>query len=337
MKEVTIVGGGLSGLSLGIALRGMGVPVRVCEAGNYPRHRVCGEFINGVTKATLENLGVAGVFSDVRRHRTTRWYHEGQPLYAAELGHPALGISRHVLDSRLAELFVDRGGKLQTGCRMDRTSAEGQVWAAGRKPDRESRWLGLKVHVRDLAMTADLEMHLGSSGYVGLAPVEEGKVNVCGLFRKQSADGRGVGLLWDYLKRNGLGPLAERLAAVEADEESFIGVNSFRLGLQAAAEKECVLGDAESMIAPFTGNGMSMAFEAAEVASEALREYAAGRNDWATTRARVRGRLRARFRTRLATARMVHPLLFSRFGKTILSVSARVGVLPFGPLSRMLR
>jgi flavin-dependent dehydrogenase len=337
MNTVTIVGGGLAGLSLGISLRGMGVPVRVCEAGRYPRHRVCGEFINGVTEKTLGNLGVAELFSDVRRHSTTRWYHVGKPLYATELAHPALGISRHVLDARLAALFVARGGDLQTGRRMARTSVEGQVWAAGRKPDRGSQWIGLKVHVRDLAMTADLEMHLGASGYVGLAPIEEGKVNVCGLFEKQSAEGRGVDLLWGYLRKNGLESLAERLSAVAVDEKSFTGVSAFRLGPQAVEESECVLGDAESMIAPFSGNGMSMAFESAEVASEPLRNYALGRYDWATTRARVREGLRARFRTRLATSRVVHPLLFSDFGKMLLSASAQAGVLPFGPLSRMLR
>ena len=32
MKEVTIAGGGLAGLSLGIALRGAGVPVTLHEA-----------------------------------------------------------------------------------------------------------------------------------------------------------------------------------------------------------------------------------------------------------------------------------------------------------------
>ena len=42
MKAVTIIGGGLSGLCLGIGLRQRGVPVRIIEAGTYPRHKVCG-------------------------------------------------------------------------------------------------------------------------------------------------------------------------------------------------------------------------------------------------------------------------------------------------------
>src|SRR5579883_1488023 len=66
---ITIVGGGLAGLTLGIGLRQRGVPVTVWEAGHYPRHRVCGEFISGRGQETLARLGLrekleqAGVIS----------------------------------------------------------------------------------------------------------------------------------------------------------------------------------------------------------------------------------------------------------------------------------
>jgi len=48
MKSITIVGGGLAGLTLGIGLRQRGVPAALWEAGHYPRHRVCGVFICGL-------------------------------------------------------------------------------------------------------------------------------------------------------------------------------------------------------------------------------------------------------------------------------------------------
>jgi menaquinone-9 beta-reductase len=57
-KAVTIVGGGLAGLTLGIALRRRNIPVTVWESGAYPRHRVCGEFISGRGQAVLEYLGL---------------------------------------------------------------------------------------------------------------------------------------------------------------------------------------------------------------------------------------------------------------------------------------
>ena len=64
IKEIHIVGGGLAGLSLAIALRTRGIPVTVMEAGTYPRHRVCGEFISGVSAATLDFLQIRDVFAD---------------------------------------------------------------------------------------------------------------------------------------------------------------------------------------------------------------------------------------------------------------------------------
>ena len=54
LKPITIVGGGLAGLTLGIGLRQRGVPVKILEAGSYPRQRVCGEFISGNGQAVLE-------------------------------------------------------------------------------------------------------------------------------------------------------------------------------------------------------------------------------------------------------------------------------------------
>ena len=56
MKPITIVGGGLAGLTLGIGLRQRGVPAALWEAGHYPRHRVCGEFICGRGQETLARL-----------------------------------------------------------------------------------------------------------------------------------------------------------------------------------------------------------------------------------------------------------------------------------------
>src|SRR5580692_8539854 len=57
-KPITIVGGGLAGLTLGIGLRQRGVPVAIWEAGHYPRHRVCGEFISGKGQGTVLRLGL---------------------------------------------------------------------------------------------------------------------------------------------------------------------------------------------------------------------------------------------------------------------------------------
>jgi len=62
-REITIAGGGLAGLALGISLRRHDVPVTLLEAGNYPRHRVCGEFLCGVHDETLDALGIGDLLT----------------------------------------------------------------------------------------------------------------------------------------------------------------------------------------------------------------------------------------------------------------------------------
>jgi menaquinone-9 beta-reductase len=64
-KPITIVGGGLAGLTLGIGLRQREVPVTVWEAGHYPRHKVCGEFISGQGQEVLRRLDLMSLLEQV--------------------------------------------------------------------------------------------------------------------------------------------------------------------------------------------------------------------------------------------------------------------------------
>ena len=342
-KTITIIGGGLAGLSLGIALRERGVPVTIHEAGSYPRHRVCGEFISGVSSKTLKDLGIETAFEGARRLRTTAWYALENPVMTRQLPEPATGISRYNLDRKLAEQFEMAGGTLKTGSRWragdgNADDEAGIVRACGRPAVRDSPWLGLKVHAYHLEQAADLEMHLGAAGYVGIAPVENGAANVCGLFRRRDdlAD-KGTGRLLAYLERNDLSRLAARLQSSKLDGDSFLGVSAFRLGRQETDPSRCVIGDAESMIAPFTGNGMSMAFQSAAVAVEPLECYARGDAEWRASTRRIRIGLRDRFRRRLSVSRLLHPLLFSRSGKSVLGFAGSHGLIPFDSLYRSLR
>lgn len=337
MKEITIAGGGLAGLSLAAALRGRNVPVSVLEAGDYPRHRVCGEFISGVSMATLERLGIRDLFDDVRRHHSLCWHEGGRVMHCDTLPEPALGVSRFVLDARLRQRVEVLGGIVKTGVRVRPTPAEGLVWAAGRRP-RPGPWIGLKAHVRGVPMSADLEMHSGRNGYAGMAGVEDGWVNVCGLFRQdRRIESRGADLLPAYLEAGGNARIAERLKQAEWRQDSFCAVAGFELGRQDVVPGMLCVGDAERMTPPFTGNGMSMAFQAAECAIEPMVSWARGDLAWQAAVNGLRSALARRFRRRLAVAQVLHRVLFDASGRSLLRALSAARLLPFRPMFFLVR
>jgi len=223
MKPVTIIGGGLAGLSLGIRLRRQHIPIRILDAGKYPRHRVCGEFICGIRPETLDYLGIREALDDAHRHRTIQFVRKGQVVLKESIPRPARGLSRHALDFRLAERFRELGGELLEKEKREpenEADLEGQVWAAGRHVE-DSPWIGLKMHFSELNTQADLELHLGDRGYAGMSAIEDGKFNVCGLFRRRSGiRARKNELLFAYLEAAGLHSLVHRLQKAHAHEES---------------------------------------------------------------------------------------------------------------------
>ena len=335
-RPITIAGGGLAGLSLAIALRTRGVPVTVIEAGHYPRHRVCGEFISGVTEQTLETLGMMDLFHDAHRHVSMAWHDRGRRFLTERLPVPALGMSRFVLDERLRERFVHLDGELKTLTRARPDPAEGFVWAAGRRP-RPGPWIGLKAHVR-IPTSSDLEMHSGTNGYVGLAGVEDGWTNVCGLFLlDREIPARGADLLPAYLQSGGNARLAATIRAAAWRDGSFSSVAGFELGPQPAVPGLLCLGDAESMIPPFTGNGMSMAFQAAECAIEPLVAWSEDGKPWQETRAAIQYRMRKGFRRRLVAAALLHRALLHSGVRSALGSLAESGILPFRSLLPLVR
>jgi len=337
MREIIIAGGGLAGLSLGIALRRCGVPVTVREASAYPRHRVCGEFISGITPEELQQLGIADLFEAAPRHRHTAWFDEKRLLLQRELPEAAYGLSRNTLDLALAERFRSLGGTLLTGQRHAQES-EGVVWASGRLKG-QSPWMGLKAHFHGLVLNADLEVHLSRSAYVGLTRVENGLVNVSGLFHRDqpAIAGDQASPLHAAVREAGLLRLAERLDAAQMDVASLKGINHFALGWQVKRPGAVCIGDAAAMIPPFTGNGMTMAFQSALTAVEPLRDWSTGTLSWNETAQSIAKEQQRRFSTRLRWARFLQTVLMQPTGRKLVTTLLKHGLLPFDRLYHKLR
>jgi flavin-dependent dehydrogenase len=334
--QIEIIGGGLAGLSLGLALRREKIPVRILEAGSYPRHRVCGEFIAGLRQQTVNRLGLAPFLENAAQNRTVRWYVRNRPARDQRLPHIAPGISRWLLDARLARAFVSADGDLQIDHRFgDDKDAPGRIFATGRRRAK-SRWLGLKIHAVALPLERDLEVHLGEDAYVGLARIEESRVNICGLFRRRSLSALGPELLFKYFEAAGLTTLSARLRAADLDSSSFSAVAAVDFDPRIPSTTDVRVGDALAMIPPFTGHGMAMAFQSAELAVDPLIEYARGRVAWPETRSRIHAAQHRRFRLRLASASALHPFLHQLSHQRWLGALNQIRLLPLRPLYAVL-
>ena len=309
MKPLVIVGGGLAGLSLGIALRREGVPVTIVEAGRYPRHRVCGEFVSGRGREALRQLGLEDKLRSLgaTEASSAAFYSRTAASGVRALPQPALCLSRALMDEGLAREFQALGGSLIEGERWTGGFDPGVVRATGRRTGNDAagwRWFGLKSHVRGARMEADVEIHLTDNGYVGLCRLDARTANVCGLFRSRSTE-PDLTRTWKSRLSGGEGStLRRRLAGAEFLDETFTAVAALSLRPQRAANREeCSIGDAITMIAPLTGNGMSMAFESAQLAVEPLARYSAGGIDWPETRSAVADSCDRAFRRRLFVSR----------------------------------
>lgn len=329
---VTIIGGGLAGLTLGIALRQRGIPVTIYESGDYPRHRVCGEFISGRGQTVLDRLGLLADFEKAGAvYANTAMFISGAAKSPVrKLSTPALCLSRYKMDALLAGKFKELGGELHVSSRWNLDQrGEGIVSATGRRlepAENEIRWFGVKAHVPNggpVPLEADLEMHISPDGYVGVNRVNDGHVNVCGLFRARPDKPRQESKA-DWLLGQQDSLLRERLKEAQFEPQSFCSVAGIQLKPRRASTRDlCCIGDALTMTPPVTGNGMSMAFESAELALEPVAAYSRGEIHWVEAKRQVAFRCDAAFSRRLAWARVLQWMMVARgiqggFGKLLL-------------------
>ena len=105
--DVIIIGGGLAGLSSAIHLSKNNLSVLVIEKNEYPKQKVCGEYISNEVLPYLDFLGIDVFKLGAKKINRFELSTPKNKLVKAQLPLGGFGISRFCLDHELAKKAIE--------------------------------------------------------------------------------------------------------------------------------------------------------------------------------------------------------------------------------------
>ena len=318
---IAIVGGGPAGSVLAARLAAAGREVVVLERAPVWQWRAGGVFTSPAAVVALRRAGLdAATLATVARpipamRVETPSGATFRLTYGTETGgEPAVGFDRSRLDPALLELAVDAGAEVRRGWHVtDADVRTGQLTvrapdgrtatlrasvvvgadglhsvvarAAGvARPARLDPRVGLTYHLPDTQPDTcrDARMRVLRDGYIGIAPVAGGRVNI----------GIVLGRSWrSALRRQGAHEVAESIVAAipptDDDPAAWCTgsptdalAGAWPLGhrvTRRAGPGWLLVGDAAGFLDPFTGEGLHRALVSAELAAAAIAAHERGR------------------------------------------------------------
>ncbi|MGI8906713.1 MAG: NAD(P)/FAD-dependent oxidoreductase [Candidatus Sumerlaeaceae bacterium] len=131
--SVAVVGAGPAGSAASIVLAKAGWKVALLDRDSFPRDKLCGEFLSGESQRLLAHLDCIDALAAhapplIRQMRFVS--HRGAAL-TIPLPHPAMGISRRLLDVTLVQRAVASGVDIYASCEVQKlTPASGDATMA---------------------------------------------------------------------------------------------------------------------------------------------------------------------------------------------------------------
>lgn len=302
--DVLIIGGGLAGLTNAIHLSKSNKKVLLIEKNEYPKHKVCGEYISNEVLPYLESLDVNPFEFGAQKINRFLLSTPKSKTIKAELPLGGFGISRYTLDAALAKKAQQNGTTILQDTVVDiqfsndifkvttknnqNFTAKITIGAYGKRESldvklnrdfikKESPFLAVKSHVEGNFPNDLVALHNFEGGYCGVSKVENNVINLCYIadyksfkkFKNVKDFQENVLYKNEYLKtifKNTKPVFSKPLTISQVSFSSKKPIENHIL----------MSGDTAGMIHPLCGNGMSMAIRSAKLASILIIEYLNG-------------------------------------------------------------
>lgn len=139
--DIAIIGGGLAGSALAALLARTGRRVVLFEKDQFPRDKLCGEFLSPESQDELRRLGALDAVLETgpTRIRRARFTTEGGSELRLRLPGDGLGVTRWALDALMFEhaRSVSAETRAGTEVRSVEPGSQGMLRIQGLGPDRE--------------------------------------------------------------------------------------------------------------------------------------------------------------------------------------------------------
>ena len=303
--DVLIVGGGLAGLVNAIHLSKSSKKVLLIEKNEYPKHKVCGEYISNEVLPYLQSLDVDPFKLGAQKINKFLLSTPQNKTIEADLPLGGFGISRYTLDFSLAKKAEENGVKILqetvvniqfcndefkvTTKNNQKFTASIVIGAYGKRANldvklnrgfikKKSPFLAVKTHVKGSFPNELVALHNFEGGYCGVSKVENNMVNVCYItdfktFKKYKDIAE---FQEEVLFKNAFLKTLFESSTPQFEFPLTIGQISF--AKKKPVEKHILMcGDTAGMIHPLCGNGMSMAIRGAQLASNLIIDYLNGK------------------------------------------------------------
>jgi len=300
--DVSIVGGGLAGLTAAIHLSQEKHSVLVLEKKPYPHHKVCGEYVSNEIIPYLKFLGVTMSKSGAVQIDNLILSTASGKSTKAKLPLGGIGISRYNFDNLLYQKAIEYGvqfkfesvkaidysdnsfqiatengnaytSRIAIGAYGKRSALDKQMQRDFIK--RKSGWLGVKAHYElNEFKENQVALHNFRGGYGGLSKTETGAVNFCYLasYKSFQKEKNVSNFNENVVAKNPF--LYEFLEKANPIFDAPLTIAQISFEQKKSVENHILMcGDTAGLIHPLCGNGMAMAIHSAKIASERINLY----------------------------------------------------------------